>query len=186
MLARVDLWELATGLLVMVASLLPGSPWFDYAAGIVVTTVIFEFGMAWLGVCAGGAEKKKTRAARVALIALGVVLVTVAGVYHAITLEHPAAIVPGLWIIAMRLRTPPGTTAFDVRHCRSIAFEAIAAWCTLFGVFTLMVLYQALFVGSGPVNLTQGGLFAVAWGGYYGTLALVMPLARRMAMRKKA
>jgi hypothetical protein len=113
------------------------------------------------------------------------VLVAAAGIHHAILLEMPAAIVPGLWIIATRLRTPPGATVFDARHCRTITFEAMAAWCTLLGIFALMILYQALFVGSGPVNLARGGLFAVAWGGFYGTLAFVMPKARRMAAKRK-
>jgi hypothetical protein len=185
-LPRVDVWELATGLLVMMATLLPGSPWFEYAADIVVTTVIFEFGMAWLAVFGSGAETKKTRTARIAMIALGVVLVAAAGIHHAILLDIPGAIIPGLWIIATRLRTPPGATAFDPRHCRTISFEAMASWCTLLGIFALMMLYQALFVGGGPVNLARGGLFAIAWGGFYGTLAFVMPMARRMASRKQA
>jgi hypothetical protein len=182
---RIDVWELVTGVFVLVASLLPGSPWFEYAADIVVTTVIFEFGMAWLGICASGAEAKASRAFRIALVMLGVLLVALAGIHHAIQLDAPGAIVPGLWILASRLRRPAGASAFDPQHCRTIAFEAIAAWCTLLGILALMILFQALSRGSGPVDLSHGGLFAVAWGGFYGTLAFLMPWARRKAMRKR-
>lgn len=180
---RIDVFELATGVFVLVASLLPASPWFEHANGIVATTLVFEFGMAWLAMFAHGASFASTRAARIALIGLGAAMVAVAGIYHAMQLERAALILPGVWILAMRLRPPPGVSAFDASHCRCVAFEAMTAWLTLMGVFVVYVLVHALSGGTGPAQMRQDGQFAIVWGGFYAALSLLMPVARRVALR---
>lgn len=180
---RIDVFELATGVFVLVASLLPASPWFAHANGIVATTLVFEFGMAWLAMFAHGASFASTRAARFALLGVGAAMVAVAGIYHAVQLERTALILPGVWIVAMRLRAPRGLRAFDALHCRCVAFEAMTAWLTLIGVFVVYVLVHALSGGTGPARMQQDGRFAIVWGGFYATLAVLMPVARRVALR---
>jgi len=100
-----------------------------------------------------------------------------------VQLERAALILPGVWIVAMRLRPPPGVGAFDASHCRCVAFEAMTAWLTLVGVFVLYVLVHTLSGGTGPAQMRQDGQFAIVWGGFYATLALLMPVARRLALR---
>lgn len=180
---RIDVFELGTGVFVLVASLLPASPWFAHANGIVATTLVFEFGMAWLGMFAYAASFAATRAARIALVCVGAVMVVVAGAYHAVQLERVALILPGVWIVAMRLRRPHGVGVFDALHCRSIAFEAVTAWLTLIGVFVVYVLVHALSGGSGPAQMLQDGRFALVWFGFYAVLSLLMPVARQVALR---
>lgn len=182
---RIDVWELATGVFVAVATLLPASPWSAHANGIVATTLIFEFGMAWLAMLAHVASFAETRAARIALLGAGAAMVIAAGTHHAIQLDRAALLVPGLWIVAMRLRPPPGVAAFDASHCRCVAFEAITAWLALIGVFVLYVLVHVLSGGTGPAEMRQDGRFAIAWGGFYATLALLMPIARRLALKRR-
>lgn len=182
---RIDIPELATGLFVLIATLLPASPWFEHANGIVAITLIFEFGMAWLAMFAHGASFASTRAARIALVGVGAAMVVAAGTHHAIQLERAALILPGLWIIAMRLRPPPGVSAFDASHCRCVAFEAMTAWLTLIAVFVLYVVVHVLSGGTGPAQMQQDGRFAIVWGGFYATLALLMPIARRVALRRR-
>jgi hypothetical protein len=182
---RIDFPELATGVFVLVATLLPASPWFAHANGIVATTLIFEFGMAWLAMLAHVASFASTRAARIALLGVGAAMVVAAGTHYAIQLERAAMILPGLWIVAMRLRPPPGVSAFDASHCRCVAFEAMTAWLTLIGVFVLYVLVHVLSGGTGPAQMRQDGRFAIAWGGFYATLALLMPIARRLALKRR-
>jgi hypothetical protein len=113
------------------------------------------------------------------------VMVIVAGAYYAIELERAALILPGLWIVAMRVRPPPGVAAFDASHCRCIAFEAMTAWLTLIAVFVLYVAVHALSGGTGPAQMPQDGRFAIVWGGFYATLAALMPIARRLALRRQ-
>lgn len=180
--SRIDFWELATGLFVLGASLLPASPWFAHANGLVATTLIFEFGMAWLAMFAHAASFAGTRSVRVTLIVVGVAMVIAVGTYYALALDRAALILPGLWIVAMRLRPPPGVSAFDASHCRCVCFEAMTAWLTLIGVFVVYVLVHWLSGGSGPARMPQDGRFAIVWGGFYATLALLMPLARRLAL----
>lgn len=182
---RIDFAELATGVFVLIATLLPTSPLFKHANGIVATTLIFEFGMAWLAMFAHGASFASTRAGRIALLGVGAGMVLVAGTYHAFELQRTALILPGLWIVAMRLRPPPGVSAFDASHCRCVAFEAMTAWLTLIGVFVLYVIVHALSGGTGPAQMTQDGRFAIVWGGFYATLALLMPMARRLALKRR-
>lgn len=182
---RIDVFELGTGVFVLVASLLPASPWFKHANGIVATTLVFEFGMAWLAMFAHGASFALTRAVRIALVCVGAVMVIVAGTYHAVQLERAALILPGVWIVAMRLRRPAGVGAFDALHCRCIAFEAMTAWLTLIGVFVVYVLVHALSGGTGPAQMRQDGRFAIVWGGFYAALALLMPVARQLAFKRR-
>jgi hypothetical protein len=183
--SHVDFWELGTGAFVLVASLLPASPWFAHANGIVATTVVFEFCMAWLALCAHCASLTRTRALRIAWIAAGAAMAVAMGTHYAIQLDRPALILPGLWIIATRLRTPRGVGAFDPAHCRCIAFEGVAAWLALIGVFCAYVLVHALSGGTGPAQMRQDGGFALAWGGFYATLAVVMPIVRRLALGQR-
>jgi hypothetical protein len=182
---RIDVPELATGVFVLIATLLPASPWFAHANGIVATTLVFEFGMAWLAMFAHGASFAATRAARIALVGVGAAMVVIAGTYHAIALERAALILPGLWIVAVRLRPPPGVSAFDAWHCRCVAFEAMTAWLTLLAVFVVYVAVHVLSGGTGPAEMQQDGRFAIAWGGFYATLALLMPVARRLALERR-
>jgi hypothetical protein len=181
----IDFAELATGVFVLIATLLPASPLFKHANGIVATTLIFEFGMAWLAIFGHGASHASTRAARIALLGVGAAMVLVAGTYHALELERTALILPGLWIVAMRLRPPSNVSAFGASHCRCIAFEAMTAWLTLIAVFVLYVVVHALSGGTGPAQMPQDGRFAIVWGGFYATLALLMPIARRLALKRR-
>jgi hypothetical protein len=182
---RVDYGELITGAFVLVSSLLPASPWFAHANGIVATTVLFELAMAWLAMLAHGASFASTRAGRVALVSLGAVMVVAAGTWYAVELGRPALILPGLCLVILRLRPAPGVRAFDPAHCRCIAFEGVAAWLTLVAVFVLYVLVHALSGGTGPAQMRQDGGFALAWGGFYATLSVLMPIARRLALRQR-
>jgi hypothetical protein len=170
---------------VLIATLLPASPWFEHANGIVAITLIFEFGMAWLAMFAHCASFAAKRAARIALIGVGAAMVVVAGTHHAIALERAALILPGLWIVATRLRPPPGVDAFDASHCRCVAFEAMTAWLTLIAVFVVYVAVHVLSGGTGPAQMQQDGRFAIVWGGFYATLALLMPIARRLALERR-
>jgi hypothetical protein len=181
--SHIDFAELTTGIFVLVATLLPASPMFEHANGIVATTLIFGFGMAWLAMLAYVASFAATRGTRLVLLGVGAAVVIAAGTFHAIQLERAALILPGLWIVAMRLRPPPGVIPFDASHCRCAAFEAMTAWLTLIAVFVLYVLVHALSGGTGPAEMRQDGRFAIAWGGFYGALALLMPMARRVALK---
>jgi hypothetical protein len=178
----VDLRELATGIFVVGMALLGSrlSPaLFAEASNILLSQVMFEMPMAILAVGAGGAIKHSTAIKRTASICFGIAAVAAAGILTAISLDAPAAIAAGAWLIVARATPPSGVSWFSIEHCRAIEVTAGTAWACLVVAILLLFTLASMTPAQGGTKTPPGFVYAIAWGGYYLGLAFLLPYVRR-------
>lgn len=165
-----------------------GETMHTLAQGIVVAQLFFEMPMALLAVVAGKAAQASARAARIALLSFGCVVVVAAGVAYALQFGVLLALLPGIFAVLSRMRRAgPAQERFSVEHCVSVERVAVTAWVWLLAMFlvtvgVVMISGKPITVG-GAAGSAANWIAAALWLVYYAGLAFLVPAARRGPLR---
>ncbi|MBL8245370.1 MAG: hypothetical protein JNL89_14320 [Rhodanobacteraceae bacterium] len=181
-LALVDLREVITAVLVVSAVMIGSraAPWlFAKAEDIVITQAFFEFPMALLALFAGYAEARSSRLGRGVILLAGAAFVLLAGGAELMKDGSLGVLIPGLWVVYARIAPPPGVEWFTAIHVKLVGVTAATAWTVLIAALALLMLLNSAAPAAGKTDEAQAWVYALAWGGYYLALAVILPAVRR-------